>query len=119
MAPAGLLGPTKGHFGSFWGHFGAQVLTKLTNVPYNAQMEAFGQFVCYAGCILDSFWSFGSFWRPYGEFGALFGPFGDHLGLSWWQSSTYQGMLALFGAFWTLFRLLRVPLFDFSSDLKI
>ena len=39
------------------------------------------------------------FWRPFAGFRALFGPFGDHLGLSWWQSSTYQGMLALFGAF--------------------
>ena len=56
------------------------------------------------------------FWRPFASFGALFGPFCDHLGLSWWQSSTYQGMLALFGAFWILFgslRVVRFPLFDF------
>ena len=49
-----ILGPAKGgqgrprvgHFGSFWGHFGAQDLTKPTIVPYNAQMEAFTASFC-------------------------------------------------------------------------
>ena len=70
-------------------------------------MEAFtASFLCYVGWILDIYWPFGCFWgpvepfwRPFAGFGALFAPFGDHLGLSWWQSSTYQGMLALFVAF--------------------
>ena len=85
MAPVSLLGPAKGHLG----HFGAQVLTKLRNVPYNAQMEAFTASFC---AMLAGFWAVlgrlgllgcsGALLGPFAGFGALFGPFGDHSGLS-------------------------------------
>ena len=72
------------------GLFGAQVLTPLINVSYNAQMEAFtASFLCYVGWILGISWSFGSFgvfWSPFGGllggYGALLDLFGDNLGLS-------------------------------------
>ena len=45
MAQNGTCGPL-GRAKGFWCHFEAQVLTKLTNVPYNAQTEAFTASFC-------------------------------------------------------------------------
>ena len=70
MAPA-----AKGHFGSFWGRFGARVLTKLTNVPYNAQMEAFTASFCgmLGGfqTVIGSLGVFGVQWLQNGPKGPL------------------------------------------------
>ena len=99
--PCGPFRAAKGHFGSFWGNFGAQVLTKLTNVPYNAQIEAFTASFC--ACWLDFrqflvvwvFWGssealleafcglqspFWTFWRP---FGPILSPFGTFWRVIW------------------------------------
>ena len=100
MAPAGPLGPAKGTFWVILGHFGAQVLAKPTIVPY---CSLYGQFLCYAGWILDNFRSFGCFggpvehfWRPIAAFGALFL---DLLATSWAYPEPFLDLLATIWAY--------------------
>ena len=98
MAPAGPLGPAKGHFGSFWGPFwssGANNTHKCVLWVSNGSLC--GQFWCYAGCILDISWSFrpfGVFWSPFGGLLGDMGPFVDLLATIWAYPEPFLDLLA-------------------------
>ena len=92
MAQNGPFRARQGPFlGKFWDHFWSLGANNThACVLWCSNGSLYGQFVCYAGCILDIFWSFGSFWDQWSPFGGLLAtiwaypePFWDLLTTIW------------------------------------